>query len=328
LLSLEEHRDADTWGVRLLELAESGFAPQATIADFGTGLRAGLAEALPEVPCRGDVFHALMDLHKALKILENRAYHAIEHRSALQNKQARQARRTGRLDPSLGQQIGKAKRDEQEAQTLAGEVKILIDWLRRDILAVAGPCYGDRQTLFDFVVAELRQRLNDAGDICQRVGTLLGNHRDDLLAFARQLDADLAELAQQFAVDPALLREVLSHQTGNPNHPEYWQREARLHQRAGGRLHELQQAVRALGRQTVRASSMIENLNSRLRGYFFLRRQLGPDYLELLQFYLNHRRFPRSDRPERVGKSPRELLTGQDHPHWLELLGYQRFDRN
>ena len=135
-------------------------------------------------------------------------------------------------------------------------------------------------------------------------------------------------LAQQLDAEPALLRELLLHQTGNPNHPDYWQREAQFHQRAHGRLHELKQAVRELGQQTVRASSVIENLNSRLRGYFFLRRHLGPDYLELLQFYLNHRRFPRSDRPERIGKSPRELLTGQGHPHWLELLGHQRFERN
>ncbi len=55
LLSPEEHRDADTWGIRLLELVDRGFAPQATIADFAAGLRAGHQEALPEVPCRSDV---------------------------------------------------------------------------------------------------------------------------------------------------------------------------------------------------------------------------------------------------------------------------------
>ena len=38
LLSPEEHRDADTWGIRLLELVDRGFAPQATIADFASGL--------------------------------------------------------------------------------------------------------------------------------------------------------------------------------------------------------------------------------------------------------------------------------------------------
>ena len=66
---------------------------------------------------------------------------------------------------------------------------------------------------------------------------------------------------------------------------------------------------------------MVENLNSRLRSYFFLRRQLGPDYLQLLQFFLNHRRFLRSEHADRVGQSPAELLTGQEHAHWLELLG-------
>ena len=69
---------------------------------------------------------------------------------------------------------------------------------------------------------------------------------------------------------------------------------------------------------------MVENLNSRLRNYFFLRRQLGKDYLTLLQFFLNHRRYLRREDPSRVGKSPAELLTGQRHAHWLELLGYTR----
>jgi len=328
LLSREEHRDADTWGVRLLEQVDRGFSPRSTIADFGSGLRAGVAEALPNVTCRGDVFHAEYDLNKVVRILENRAYHAIERRSRLQNKQARQSRRTGRPDPSLTTQITHAQREEREASTLADEVKLLANWLRYDILAVAGPCYADRQALFDFVVAELRSRLDRAGDAGKRCGTLLHNHRDDLLAFVVQLDRELATLAQQFEVEPALVRDLLQHLTGNPNRPDYWQREAQFHQRSHGRLFQLKQALQKLHRQTVRASSMIENLNGRLRSYFSLRRHLGSDYLDLLRFYLNHRRFPRSDRAERKGKSPRELLTGQEHPHWLELLGYQRFERN
>ena len=87
-------------------------------------------------------------------------------------------------------------------------------------------------------------------------------------------------------------------------------------------------AMAELAESTVRASSVIENLNSRLRTYFFLRRHLGPDYLALLHFSPNHRRFLRSTRPERVGKNPTELLAGQPHPHWLEMLGYTRFSQN
>jgi len=328
LLSLEEHRDADTWGVRLLELGDRGFNPQTAVADFGPSLRAGLAQALPELLCRGDVFHVKMDLTEASRRLDNRAYHAVERRSNLQNKQARQSRSTGRVNRSLTKQIVDAQREEREALTRADDVRTLFDWLFDDILAIAGPPHADRQALFDFVVAELRQRLDSAGDACQRIGKLLANHRDDLLAFVVQLDHELAMLAQRFEVPLSLVRDLLQHLATSPNHPDYWQREAQFHQGAHGRLHELKPAVQKLRRQTVRASSVVENLNSRLRGYFFLRRHLGPDYLELLQFYLNHRRFPRSDRPERKGKSPRELLTGQEHPHWLELLGFQRFERN
>jgi hypothetical protein len=34
LLSPEEHRDADTWGVRLLEVRVRGLQPDTTLADF------------------------------------------------------------------------------------------------------------------------------------------------------------------------------------------------------------------------------------------------------------------------------------------------------
>ena len=78
---------------------------------------------------------------------------------------------------------------------------------------------------------------------------------------------------------------------------------------------------------TPRASSMVENLNSRLRNYSFLRRSLGDSYLSLLQFFCNHRCFRRSRVPERVRKSPTQLLTGEPHSHWLELLGFKRFQQ-
>jgi hypothetical protein len=101
-----------------------------------------------------------------------------------------------------------------------------------------------------------------------------------------------------------------------------------LQKQLGSRFYHLSEAVADVARQTVRASSVIENYNSRLRSYFFLRRHLGPGYLQILQFFLNHRRFLRSEHPQRVNKSPAELLTESDHPHWLEMLGYQLFSRN
>ena len=43
-----------------------------------------------------------------------------------------------------------------DAVALADEVALLVDWLRYDILTVAGPCHADRCVLYDFVVAELQ----------------------------------------------------------------------------------------------------------------------------------------------------------------------------
>ena len=89
----------------------------------------------------------------------------------------------------------------------------------------------------------------------------------------------------------------------------------------GGKFHVLFEAVRRTMADTPRSSALVENLNSRLRTYFTLRRHLGGSYLDLLRFFLNHRRFVRSRHAERQGKSPREPMTGQGYPHWLILLG-------
>ena len=57
LLAAEHRRDADTWGVHLLDAAQQGLDPDYTIADAGQGLRAGRRAALGDTPCHGDVFH-------------------------------------------------------------------------------------------------------------------------------------------------------------------------------------------------------------------------------------------------------------------------------
>jgi hypothetical protein len=326
LLSQEEQRDGDTWGVRLLELGDRGFNPEATIADFGKGLRQGQQQALPGTPCRGDVFHPLRDFQTLLTHLDNRAYEAITRLDDLRKKQTRFEKRKGRKDRKLVNPTTLATRDAEQALALADDVGTLYDWLRQDVLAVAGPEHATRVMLYDWVVAEMRARENQ----CERIRPIrqmLQNQRDDLLLFAKELDSDLRDLADQLQVPLGLVREALAIAQLDEARPARQKREERLCQQLRGKYALLGALVQELDFQVVRASSVIENLNSRLRNYFFLRKQVGPSYLKLLQFYLNHRRFTRSEHAQRVGKSPRELLSGQEHGHWLELLGYQRFQR-
>src|SRR5271157_1604431 len=237
LLSPEEHRDADTWGVRLLELVDQGFAPKATIADFGSGLRAGHQEVLPEVPCRGDVFHALYHTGPLVRYLENRAYEAMDVCAKLERKQATTARRRGCKDQSLATKLSYARPAEAKAIVLADEVALLARWLRDDILSVAGPEYAIRRDLLDFVEAELRARESACPQRIGPVRTLLENQRDNLLAFAVELDRELAALAQKWQISVATAREVLQVQSLPTWDPKRWHREAALRETLRGHYH-------------------------------------------------------------------------------------------
>jgi hypothetical protein len=321
LLSPEAHRDGDTWGLRLLELQVQGFAPQAIIGDSGSGLVAGQELALPEVPRRSDLFHVVQEVTSLVTSLDNRAYQALTACVKLERQQAERERRQGRRDGGISQKLRHARPAADAAVTLADDVATLMDWLRQDVLALAGPCHAERVSLYDFIVAELRARMPQCPARLEPVCTYLANQRDAVLAFATQLDADLDALAADFQVSPAVVRALMHVQALDERDSRRWPREAALRQQLRGRFYALSEAVVGVARGTVRASSVVENLNSRLRNYFFLRRHLGPDYLQLLQFFLNHRRFLRSEHPERVDQSPAELLTGQAHAHWLELLG-------
>ena len=328
LLSQEEHRDSETWGVRLLELKDRGFQPDATIGDGGAALRAGQKLALPGVPCRGDVFHPLYEFRKLLAYLERRAYQAMATCMDMEGQLARPGKRRDENKRSLVNRLTVARAKQAKAVALADDLAVLLRWLREDILSVAGPDYATRAELYDLVVAELHSRSRLGPQGIEELYRALKNQREELLAFVVPLESELAELAAQAEVPVAVVRELLRVQTLAEKNPQRWQAEAALRQQLRGRYYELSLAVTEVSEGVVRASSVAENLNSRLRCYFFLRRELGPDYLSLLQFFLNHRRFQRSEHAERVGKSPAELLTGQTHAHWLELLGYQRFKCN
>ena len=67
------------------------------------------------------------------------------------------------------------------------------------------------------------------------------------------------------------LRELLRVQYLSSSNPQRWQREAELRQQLHERFYDINEAVREVAHRTVRASSLVENLNSRLRNYFTLR---------------------------------------------------------
>jgi hypothetical protein len=320
LLAAEDHRDAETWAIHLMYACDQGFNPDYLVADQGTGLRAGQALTWENKPCHGDVFHMLQQCESLTNVLANVAKGAATRCSDMELKMdAAKANGVGR---KFARQLGKARRAQVRAAQLANDTNTLTQWLRRDVLELAGPCLAIRLELFDFVTTELLTReLLDSKRI-RPVRVALQNQRDDLLAFAVVLDDKLEVIAQTHELPMSVVRQACVLQRKPDTSPAYWQGWCQLCSQMGAKCYAVFEAVLQAMAQTPRCSSMVENLNSRLRNYFTLRRELGGEYLSLLQFFLNHRTFLRSRVPERVGKSPKQLMTGESHPHWLTLLGF------
>src|SRR3954468_576642 len=301
LLAAEQHRDADTWGVHLLDAAERGLRPDYTIADAGRGLRAGQEAAWGDTPCHGDVFHIQRRCKGLANTLSRLAQGATSRRKTLLASTSRAGQRAP--DVELATQLAVARLTETRTSRLARDIQTLVHWLRHDVLALAGPDLATRRELFDFIVAELMAREPEDARRIRPVRVALQNQRNDLLAFAGVLDAALDAIARTHAISEPLVREACVLHRLPTTSPAYWQRWNGLRARMGGKFHVLFDAVRRAMADTPRSSALVENLNSRLRTYFTLRRHLGGSYLDLLRFFLTHRRFLRSRRAERQGKA-------------------------
>ena len=205
LLVGADHRDEDTWGCHLLDASEQGLNPDYSIADAAKGLRAGHEAAWPGKPCHGDPFHILHACEGLEHYLHRRAQGATSRREKLEEKM-RKAKAKGQGN-RWSKKLTLARLAEQEAKKLANEISILLEWLRQDILALAGPDWHHRNELWDFIVAELKQREGLCLHRIRPVRTALENQKEDLLAFAAVLDDKLMDISQRFQIPLHLVRQ-------------------------------------------------------------------------------------------------------------------------
>lgn len=319
LLEPSSSRDEASWWAALTDKHErQGLNLSVSLSDAAQGLRAGVKSAFPQIELRGDVFHAQKEISELDTYLENRAYARVAYEQDEERKMARAKRRD--QGQKRSKRLALARAEAKRVITRYDELHTLVQWLI-ELLGLVGPDLAQRRELYDWIVGEMEARASQSHRIGP-VATYFRNQRDELLAFVADLQKGLSRIAQTLHVTEASVQAAYRQFALDPEDPRYEALDRHLFADAPDQADAIFDAVAELLNQTLRASSSVENINSILRPYFFLRRSVGPEFLTLLQFYLNHRQFRRSEHPERVGKSPRELLTGQPHPHWLEMLGY------
>jgi len=159
LLTREEHRDADTWAIHLLDLKKQKLAPERVIADDGPGLRAGHALVFPNTPCDADHFHIIKLLMELRRFFRNKLKTAISYLFSIQCKikKATLLNRSHKHATTLLNALAY----EREMRYLSNSIDTLVSWLEHDVLMMTGPALSVRRELFDFIVTEFKHTRKD-----------------------------------------------------------------------------------------------------------------------------------------------------------------------
>lgn len=324
LLSKEERRDGDTWAINLLDLQKQQFKPTRVIADDGTGLRSGHEMVYWNIPCDADNFHITKDLIDMRRYFRNRLKSAITLRRALEIKLQSTVKQETAEEKTKELMVAMA--EEKLMQPLTTTINTLVSWMEHEVFNKPGSNIIVRRELFNFIMKELETLAKIHPHRILPICVKLKAQRDLLLAFVEVLEEKFMAIAKQYQCSIDIIWQICKLQRCKYLGDNYLIRSENIVLQLGDLFEEIEDAVIAALDSTERTSSMVENLNSRVNSYLYIRKSSDQSFLDLLRFYFNHVPFLRSERGYRVNKTPAELLNGA-HKHWLEMLGHSRFKR-
>lgn len=315
LLSEAGDRSADTWQLFMEERKEQGLGLEVSISDAGTGLNAGIPKAFPDICIQPDIFHELRPVGAELARLERKAEKLITDEAALE-KRASGKRPQKKTLERLSQIHEKVDMAIQEYDLL----RILFCWLV-ELTGFSGYAFQDACGLAEWVLSEMEVSFPGRTKLLGQTGKI----REKLpqtLSFLQRMEEGFAAASRKRGVPPEAFHIMYRQKAFHTSSWECSQMEYRLGELLGDNYESARQEFRRILDHTKRASSLVENLNSRIRVYMNLKRMAPEKYFILLKVYFNTRKYHRSRIAERVGKSPLELMTGKEYPEFLEALGY------
>lgn len=315
LMEPSKKRDSVSWWVAYCEKQENqGLNLEESVTDGGLGMKKGIREVYENITEQYDIFHMLMKFTKAINIYENKVYGLINAEYTYQKKLLKAKPKVTIED------YEKAILKASIAIEKYDIIKILIMWMQ-ELFNFGGYSYEDKSNLIDFILGELNHIEIKSNYLDEAIKTLSSN-KESLLAFIKKAEKLFLELSNEENIRIDTLNLFWQQRGLSCNTNKYWILDSKLKSRLGNSYIKIKAKVTEILKSIVRCSSIVENINSQIRPYLFLKRVLKGKFLDLLQFYLNTRKYLNSRVKERKGKSPLELLTGKDYGNWLDILGY------
>ena len=324
-LSSEEHRDEDTWGCFLLDLAQNGYHPEANVMDAGAVMTAAFNSILPEISIRYDHFHILKDIKEDLRLLKNKKESAMTEVIKVSTKIDKARKKNKHQKYSV--KLNSAKKSLEHLESIYQTFKTLTEWLQYDVLQLQSINYQDKVKLFDFIVNELEALSVQHPQRIKALATKLANQKEKLLDAACTLNDKFKQIAMKHNIALETIWEICNLGRFNIHSDNYHIKALSLEALLGENYDTIEDEILLAIASVHRSSSLIENFNSRLRSYLDPRKGFKKSRYALIQFALNHLPFERSIHEKLVGHSPAEVFTQTDHIDFLSLLDLQRFKK-
>ena len=310
-------RSGEAWQIVLEDAKEKGLAPEVTIHDGAKGLIAGVERTFPESETQADTWHALNKLGKEILKCERRANKYINAESELEKKlSGAKPRNPEKLRQTLEENAPKMN----EAINIYDQLNTLYLWLKM-LLGFSGYGLIDTQNLVLWILQEMKILATGNSSLLAEIDTFI-RLVPKLLSFVRRLEEQIDKISINSGVPPDICHCIYHQLSYLPNCTQGTEEQRHLVNQLQGKYAEVHNAILSAMASTKKASSLVENVNGRIRVYIEVKRVIPPEYFILLKVYLNTRRYPRSRYIERVGKSPLELLTQSPQPEFLEIMGF------
>src|SRR5919109_4575839 len=273
-LALRETRRGEDWAEVLKQSQDQGLSLAVVVKDAAKGIEAGVSEVFPQAEQRDDCFHALCELNKVRRRLEQRAYSAIaaeeEARHQLPKIPAsdRKQRRCQRY------RIARAHRHCQEAIARFDRFEVALREVE-EALECVDLIDGHLRSAEEVkaIVVHAANTLQSLDPACHKVARYLRNRAAGLALATGELNSQLLALATTYslaAVALACMLWWLVFELQNDRRP--WLRAeqhrqllgafAHLKYLLGPHLDAFLNAVKVLLEQRHRASSAIEGFNA------------------------------------------------------------------
>jgi len=315
LLEEADDRTAETWALYLDDRKGHGLNLETSINDGGTGLMAGIPQAFPDIEIQADTFHATYTLGKELSKLERRAYklmkgeHAIEENLASKKPRAKNKDALNEIRPKVA-----------DAIRIYDLLSIMFIWIK-ELLGFSGYSTKDALDLITWILQEMDVLAGEYSGLRAEIAKMR-KMLPSLLSFIGRLDRAMKASSEKTGLPLEAFRLMYRQLSFDPECSESNEILYKQVLMLGERYTEARGEFERILKETKKASSLVENLNGRIRVYIEVKRTIPPEFFILLKVYFNTRRYKRSRCKERIGKSPLELLTGTSHPQFLEAVGY------